>query len=180
LVQFEENCQLYHDPLLANDWLLTENEEAEALAALNRLDIARLNEVMTIFTRLIKCLKRNCISCFGRLPMLHTLRVEFESVRATKHAETLMQAVSEHCSATADLNIIFTCWLMSPIGKRYHGVVQRPSMFVTSIEVMWKQGINALARAFSRDVPQMISLFSDYSDSEGPTFELPAICVHAC
>jgi hypothetical protein len=43
---------------------LNENREAEVLAALNRLDIARPNEVMIIFTRFLKCVEGNSISYF--------------------------------------------------------------------------------------------------------------------
>jgi ribosomal protein S6E (S10) len=41
---------------------LTENGKTEALAALNRLDIARLDEVMAVVTRFMKCVEGGCIS----------------------------------------------------------------------------------------------------------------------
>jgi hypothetical protein len=41
-----------------------ENRETKALAALNRLDIARLNKIMVIFTRFIMCVEGNYISYF--------------------------------------------------------------------------------------------------------------------
>jgi hypothetical protein len=41
--------------LLAAGWFLTDNEGTEALATPNRLDIAKLNEVMPIFIHFIKC-----------------------------------------------------------------------------------------------------------------------------
>jgi hypothetical protein len=47
----------------------TENEETEALVAVNRLDIARLNEVMAIFTRLIKYMEGTFISYFDFFAM---------------------------------------------------------------------------------------------------------------
>jgi hypothetical protein len=43
--------------LLAGGWFLTENEEMEALAALNRLDIAKLTEVMISLTWFVKCVE---------------------------------------------------------------------------------------------------------------------------
>jgi hypothetical protein len=48
---------------------LTEGGGTEALTALNRLDIARLNDVIVIFTRFIKCVEGNFISYFDRFPM---------------------------------------------------------------------------------------------------------------
>jgi hypothetical protein len=48
---------------------LTENEETETMAAMNRLDIFRLNDVMAIFMRFIKYAEGNFISCFDMLPM---------------------------------------------------------------------------------------------------------------
>lgn len=54
-----ENDQLYYDLLLAADWLLSENRETEALAAVNHFNITRVNEVIAIFTRFTKCVERN-------------------------------------------------------------------------------------------------------------------------
>jgi hypothetical protein len=55
---------------------------------MKRLNIARLNEVMVIFARFIKCGERNYISCFDIFPMLQKLMVNFGSLRTNKHAET--------------------------------------------------------------------------------------------
>jgi hypothetical protein len=43
---------------------LNENRETEVLAIPNRLNIARLNELMVIFTWFIKCVEGNSISYF--------------------------------------------------------------------------------------------------------------------
>jgi hypothetical protein len=43
---------------------LVENGETEARAALNRIDIAILNEVVAIFTRFIKCVEGNFLLRF--------------------------------------------------------------------------------------------------------------------
>jgi hypothetical protein len=99
--------------------LLKEHRGTEVQAALNRLDIARLNEAMVIFTRFIKCLEGNSISYFDRFPMLQKLMVDLRPLRANKHAETLMQTESERFSRTTDLNIIFVCCLVTPAGKQY-------------------------------------------------------------
>jgi hypothetical protein len=74
---------------------LTENRETEVLAALNHLNIARLNKLMVIFTRFIKCVEGNSISYFDIFPILQELMVDLGSLCASKHAETLMQTVSE-------------------------------------------------------------------------------------
>jgi hypothetical protein len=42
----------------------TENGENEALAVLNRLDIAKLNEVMPIFLQFIKCVEGDFLLYF--------------------------------------------------------------------------------------------------------------------
>jgi hypothetical protein len=95
-----------------------ENRETEVLAALNRLDIAWLNEVMVIFTRFIKCVEGNSISYFDIFPMSQKLMIDLESLRANKHAETLMQTVSERFSRTTDLNVIFVCCMVTLAGKK--------------------------------------------------------------
>jgi hypothetical protein len=84
------NHQLYCDILDAGDWLLSEKRETEVLAALNRLDIARLNEVMAIPTRFIKHVEGNSISYFDIFPMLQKLIVDLRSLRINKQAETLI------------------------------------------------------------------------------------------
>jgi hypothetical protein len=85
---------------------LTENGKTEALAAPNRLDIARLIEIIAVSTRFIKCVEENCISFFDIFPMLQTLMENLGSLRANKHAEILTQAVSERFSRTRDLDMI--------------------------------------------------------------------------
>jgi hypothetical protein len=62
----------------------TENGETEVLAALNRLDATRLNEVMIIFTRFVKSVGGNSISYFGIFLMLQKPMVNLESLRAKK------------------------------------------------------------------------------------------------
>jgi hypothetical protein len=52
---------------------LNENRETEVLAAPNRLNIARMNEVMVIFTRFIKCVEGNSISYSDICPMIQKL-----------------------------------------------------------------------------------------------------------
>jgi hypothetical protein len=46
---------------------LKQNRDAEALTALNRLDIARLNELMVIFTRFIKVCGREFYFIFSHI-----------------------------------------------------------------------------------------------------------------
>jgi hypothetical protein len=97
---------------------LNENRETEVLAAPNRLDIAQLNEILVIFGRFIKCVEGKYISYSDIFSMLQKLMVDLGSLRASRHAETLMQTVSEPFSRTTDLNVIFVCCLMTPAGKR--------------------------------------------------------------
>jgi hypothetical protein len=118
-------------------WKRTGNRETEALAALNRLDIARLNEVKIIFTRFTKYVEGNSISFFEIFPKLQKLMVNLGSLHASKHAETIMQTVSERFSRTMDLNIIFVCWLVTPAGKRYYGTIEAPNPFAVNMETMW-------------------------------------------
>jgi hypothetical protein len=49
---------------------LTENRENEALAMLNRLDIAKLNEMMPILLQFIKCVEGDFLSYFEISPLL--------------------------------------------------------------------------------------------------------------
>jgi hypothetical protein len=97
---------------------VNENGETEALAALNRLNIATLNEVMTIFTQFIKYVELNFISHFNFFAMLLKSMIKLASVPANKHAEILMQAVSQGFSQTTYLNVIFVCCLLTPAEKR--------------------------------------------------------------
>jgi hypothetical protein len=91
---------------------LKENQETEALVALNRPNIARLNEIMVNFTLFIKCVQGNSILCFDIL-----LMVKLGSLRVNQHAETLMQNVSGRFSWTRDLDVMFVCCLAAPAGK---------------------------------------------------------------
>jgi hypothetical protein len=97
--------------------------------------------------------------------MLEKLMANLGAVRANKHAEALMNAVSWRFSETMDVNIIVTCFLVTPIGKRYDSAVTRPSKFAASMEMMWKKGVVTLSKAFHYDVAQIISLFQDYLDN---------------
>jgi hypothetical protein len=102
---------------------LMENAETEALAALNRLYIARPNEIVVIFTRFIKCVQENSISYFDMLLMLQKLTVNFGSLRGNKHAETLIQTVSEPFSRKTNLKIIFISYLVRPAGTNITAVL---------------------------------------------------------
>jgi hypothetical protein len=104
---------------------LKDKGETDALAALMRLDFARLNEVMTVFRRFIKSAKGNSVSYSNIFPMSEKLTANFGAMHANKHAETLMNSVSRRFSETMDVNIIFTCFLVTPIGKIYYRVVTR-------------------------------------------------------
>jgi hypothetical protein len=68
--------------------------------------------------------------------MLEKLMANLGAVRANKHAEALMNAVSRRFSETPDVNIIFKCFLVTPIGKRCYNAVTRPSDFAASMETM--------------------------------------------
>jgi hypothetical protein len=120
---------------------LKDKKETDTLAALMRLDFARLNEVMAVFRRFIKFVEGNSVSYSNVFPMLEKLMANFGAVRADKHAKALMNAVSRRFSEITDVNIIFTCFLVTPIGKRYYNAVTRPSEFAASMETMWKKGV---------------------------------------
>jgi hypothetical protein len=60
------------------DWahvvgFLNDKEETEALATLKRLDVGKLNEVRTAFTRFTKSAERNSASYFNMVRMLQKL-----------------------------------------------------------------------------------------------------------
>jgi hypothetical protein len=110
----------------------------EVLAALNGLDIVRLNEVIIIVTRFLKCVEGNSILYFNIFPMLQKLVVNLGSLRANKHAETLMQTVSERFSRTTHLNVIFVCCLVTPAGRKYYSAIERPGRFAASMEAIWQ------------------------------------------
>jgi hypothetical protein len=144
---------------------LNDKEEKYALSALMQLDFARLNEVMAIFRRFIKSAEGNSVSYSNIFPMLEKLRANFGALHANKHTEALMNAVSRRFAETTDVNIIVTCFLVAPIGKRYYSVVTRLSEFAPSMETMWKKSIVTSSKAFHYDVAQIISLFQDYLDN---------------
>jgi hypothetical protein len=86
--------------------------------------------------------------------------VNLGPLRANKHTETLMQALSERFSRTTDLNLIFVCLVM-PAGKKHSGAIERPSPFAASMEAVLQQGIDTLAKVFYSDIAEMIRLFQD-------------------
>jgi hypothetical protein len=130
-----------------------------------RFDFARLNEVMSVFRRLIKSAEGNYVSYSNMFPMLNKLMANLGALRANKHAEALVDPVSRRFSETTDANIAFTCFLVTPIGRTYLSAVTRPSEFTASMETMWKKGVVTLSKAFHYMVAQMIGLFQDYLDN---------------
>jgi hypothetical protein len=73
--------------------LLNDKEQTEAMAALNRLDVGRLNEVLAIFTRFVKSAEGNSVSYFDICLMLQNLMANSGSRRANKYAEIVMKVV---------------------------------------------------------------------------------------
>jgi hypothetical protein len=138
---------------------LNDEEKTNALAALMRLAFARLNEGMAVFRPFIKSADGNRVSHSNIFLMLENLMANLGVVRANKYSEAIMNAVSRHFSETTDVNIIFACFLVTPIGKTYDNPVTRPSEFAASMEMMWKKGIVTLSKAFHYVVTQMTSLF---------------------
>jgi hypothetical protein len=65
---------------------LNEKEETDVLAALVRLDFARLNEVMAVFRRLIKSAEGKSVSYSTIFPMLEKLMANLGALRANKHS----------------------------------------------------------------------------------------------
>jgi hypothetical protein len=144
---------------------LKDKEETDALAALMRLDFARLNEIMAVFRRFIKSAEANSVSYSNIFPMSEKLMDSLGALRANKLVEALMNAVSSHSSGTMDVNITFTCFLVTLIGKRYYSAVTRSSEFAASTETMWRKGLVTLSKAFHYDLARMINLFQDHLDN---------------
>jgi hypothetical protein len=94
------------------------------MAVVNRLDVGRPKETPAVFTHFVKSTEGNSASYFDIFPMLQKLMATLGSVRAHKHAEILGKAASEHFSLTTDLSIMFTCFLVIPVGQRSCGPVQ--------------------------------------------------------
>jgi hypothetical protein len=116
-----------------------------------------MNEVMVIFMRFIKCVEGTFISNFDIFPMLQKRTVHLRYC-----APRNMQTVSEHFSRTADLNGIFICCLVTPAVEEYSGAIERVSPFAASMETIWQQGIDTLAKVFSYIVAEMIMFFQYY------------------
>jgi hypothetical protein len=110
--------------------------------------------------------------------MLEKLMTNFGALHANKHAEALMNSVSRRFSETTDVNIIFACFLVTPIRQRYYGVVTRSREFAVSMETMWKKGVVTLSKAFSYDVAQMISLFQDYLNNPRQFVSVKDLCTN--
>jgi hypothetical protein len=77
---------------------LKDKEETEAMAALNRLDVSRLKEVLAIFTCFVKSAEGEAVSYFGIFSMSQKPMANLGSLRANKHAETLVKAASDRFS----------------------------------------------------------------------------------
>jgi hypothetical protein len=95
-----------------------DKQETKAMAAVNRLDVGRPMEAPTVFTRFVKSTEGNSASHFNIFPMLQKLMASLGSLHANNHTETLVKAVSERFSLTTELRIIFTCFLVIPVGQR--------------------------------------------------------------
>jgi hypothetical protein len=54
---------------------LKDKDEMEAMTALNRLDVGRLNEVMAVLRRFVKYAEGNSVSYFDIFQILHKLMV---------------------------------------------------------------------------------------------------------
>jgi hypothetical protein len=143
-----------------------------------RLDFAGLNEVMAVFRRFIKSVAVNSVSYSDIFPMSEKLMANLGALRANKHVEALMNAVSRRFSETTDMNVIFTCVLVTPIGKGYYSAVARPSEFAASMETIWKKGVVTLSKAFHYDVAQMICLFQDYLDNPRQFHSVKNLCTN--
>jgi hypothetical protein len=96
---------------------------------------------MAVFRRFIKSAEGTFVSYSDIFPVLEKLIANLGTLRANKHAEALMNAVSRRFSEATDVNIICTCFLVTPIGKRYYSVVTRLSEFAASMETKWKKGV---------------------------------------
>jgi uncharacterized protein (UPF0210 family) len=120
---------------------------------------------MTIFRRFIKSAEGNFVSYSDIFPMLEKLIAHLGALHANKYAEALINSVSRRFSETTGVNIIFACFLVTPIGKRYYSAATQPSEFAAIMETIWKKGTVTLSKAFHYDVAQMISLFQDYLDN---------------
>jgi hypothetical protein len=70
-----------------------------------------------------------------------------------------MKAVSGHCSRTTDLNIKFTCFLVTPNRKRYDSDVPQPDAFTGRIGAMGNREIAAWGTALSHDIAHMTITF---------------------
>jgi hypothetical protein len=51
---------------------------------------------------------------------------------------------------------------VTPAGKKYSGAIEPPSRLGASMEAMWQQSINTLAKVFFYDVAEITRLFQDY------------------
>jgi hypothetical protein len=94
-----------------------DKEETDALAALMRLDFARLDEAMTVFRLFIKSAEGNSVSSSCIFPTSEKLMANLGALRANKHTRALMNAVSRRFSETMDVNIVFTYFLVTELGK---------------------------------------------------------------
>jgi hypothetical protein len=110
--------------------------------------------------------------------MSEKLMANLGAPRANTHAESLMNSVSRRFSETMNVNIMFTCFLVTPTGKRYYSVVTRSGEFAISMETMWKKGVVTLSKAFHYDVAHMISLFQDYLDNPRQFHSVKDLCTN--
>jgi hypothetical protein len=133
---------------------LKDKEEGNAMAALNRFDVGRLNKVLDVFARFAKYLEGNSVSCFDIFSMLQTLIANQGSLHTNKHAETLTKAVSGHFSRATDSHMMFACFRMIPAGKWCYGDVPRPGALAASMDVVWNRVTAALTTAFPTTLPR--------------------------
>jgi hypothetical protein len=92
---------------------------------------------MAVFRRFINFAQDNSVSYSNIFPMLEKLMANSGALHANKYAEAFANAVSRCLSETTDMNMIFTCSLVTPIGKTYYSAVTRSSELAASMETMW-------------------------------------------
>jgi hypothetical protein len=81
----------------------------------------------------------NSVSYFNISLMLEKPMADLGAVHVNKYAEALMNAISRRFSEATDVNIIFTCFLMTPIGKTYYSAVTRRGLPVATPEPLVEQ-----------------------------------------
>jgi hypothetical protein len=106
------------------------------VAALKRLDISRLSEIRAVFTRFIKHVMGGLLYIQHVFSFTETIGQFGNSVSEQKHRNSHKRWIRAFCTK-GGFDIVFTCFLVTPIGNYTSALFRGPGSFAATAEAIW-------------------------------------------